>query len=71
MGLVLVLAFVLVTTALAIRGLRLLHADDPRPQACGPATHPEPISRAETNAFLQDLYRTDDLVDRLRREPRA
>lgn len=69
MGVMLLLAFACLTTALAVRGWHVLHGRDwPHKDR---ASRLEPISRDEMNSFLKDLYCTDDLVDRLRREPRA
>jgi hypothetical protein len=71
MGVMMAFAVLCLTTALAIRGSHLLHGHDWRPHGARPAPRREPISTDEMNAFLWDLYRTNDLVDRLRREPRA
>ena len=71
MGVMVTFAVLCLTTALAIRGSHLLHGHDRRPHEAGPALRREPISTDEMNAFLWDLYRTDDLVDRLRRELKA
>ena len=69
MDVMLLLAFACLTTALAIRAWHSLHGRE-RSRTDRDRGH-EPITGAEMNSFLRDLYCTNDLIDRLRRESRT
>lgn len=75
MGLTFGLSVCLLAAALMIRFWPLLREQARGPEANRPGQRvvwPRgPISRDEINLFLWDLYRADDLIDRLRRELRS